>query len=205
MRTSARVSCISCSTRCTTEAGVNVPSIRRSPARGGVSCDLEIDSVALAKGCCHAASPERREDRLGGAHVAACPRAAPRPPPRASRQRRYHPRVGLLPWPCVLERRRLDLLMGSGLALAAFAQGCGGQGSSDATPIPSTGVPMAAASARGVDVRGGEITPPHPAMNPSDPHAAPPPTVPVIPPDPFAPPVSPPPVPPAPTSTGVPL
>jgi hypothetical protein len=103
-------------------------------------------------------------------------------------------------------RRALPPILIAGLA------GCGGQGSADATPIPSTGVPLAAADARGVDVRAGEIAPAHPAMDPLAPHPggpldplAPPPTAPSIPPDPFAPPVSPPPVRPAPTSTGVPL
>ena len=89
---------------------------------------------------------------------------------------------------------------------ALVAAGCGGHGAGDATPIPSTGVPVAAASARGVDV----TTTTLPPTMPVDPMLAPPstapPGMPTMPPhDPFAPPVSPPPVPPAPTGTGVPL
>lgn len=101
----------------------------------------------------------------------------------------------------VSPRRRPSLP--TALPLVALLAACGGQGSSDTTPIPSTGVPVAAAGARGVDVT--TTTPP-----PVDPMLAPtstaPPGMPTMPPhDPFAPPVSPPPVPPAPTGTGVPL
>jgi hypothetical protein len=95
-------------------------------------------------------------------------------------------------------RRSIVVLVACGTLLGA----CGGQGAGDPAPIPSTGVPIAATDARGVDVVATTLPP----MVPADPlaplHA---PDVAAPPPDPFAPPVSPPPVPPSPTSTGVPL